>query len=218
MELKRYDLIFSLGAACSCSIHLRRHGLQKYSYPFDWIYGSDFLGRVKILSNHFKGFIEYEHLECRQVLQEIKTQAYENTANNLVFNHDFPVDLDLKESYHSVREKYDRRINRLFLQLKKSRSTLCVYLENPIENNKNIYDISILKQGIHTINKAYNKDNINLIYITYSEKIEHGNYTINKDEKVTHIIMNYKLKKEDALAHQPDPNVLNKILSFIILR
>lgn len=39
---KKYDLIFSIGEACSCAEVLRESRLRFYSYPFDWLYGSTF--------------------------------------------------------------------------------------------------------------------------------------------------------------------------------
>ena len=34
---KRYDICFGIGEACVCSQVLRKAGLQKLSYPFDWV-------------------------------------------------------------------------------------------------------------------------------------------------------------------------------------
>ena len=59
---KKYDLVFGIGAACSCSQMLRKTGLQFSSYPFDWLYGTDFSGRVDILTNDFKDFVNKEDL------------------------------------------------------------------------------------------------------------------------------------------------------------
>jgi hypothetical protein len=36
---KKYDLIFSIGAACLASSSIRRNKLQDFSYPFDWLAG-----------------------------------------------------------------------------------------------------------------------------------------------------------------------------------
>ena len=44
-----YDVIFSLGEACSCAQSLTKSDLRLYSCPFDWIWGADFLGRINIL-------------------------------------------------------------------------------------------------------------------------------------------------------------------------
>jgi hypothetical protein len=51
METKheRYDLAFSLGAACSCSVALRRAKLQFASFPLDWIALGSPVSRTAIL-------------------------------------------------------------------------------------------------------------------------------------------------------------------------
>ena len=55
--MKKYDLIFSIGEACSCTSALRLAKLQFKSYPLDWLFGSDFIGRCKILASQFEHFI-----------------------------------------------------------------------------------------------------------------------------------------------------------------
>ena len=55
---KKYDLIFSMGAACSCSSALRSAELQVASYPFDWLFGSDFCNRANIVVNDFERFLD----------------------------------------------------------------------------------------------------------------------------------------------------------------
>ena len=36
--IKKYNFVFSLGAACTCTDMIRRMKLQDYSYPFDWVW------------------------------------------------------------------------------------------------------------------------------------------------------------------------------------
>ena len=59
-KFKKYDLIFSIGEACSCTEMLRKCRLQFYSYPFDWLFGSTFLNRIKMLCDDMKTFINKE--------------------------------------------------------------------------------------------------------------------------------------------------------------
>ena len=37
MSREHFDLIIGLGPACSCTMSLRRAGLQHLSFPYDWI-------------------------------------------------------------------------------------------------------------------------------------------------------------------------------------
>lgn len=39
--MTRYDLIVGMGKACSCSMSLRKAGLQHLSLPFDWMRFND---------------------------------------------------------------------------------------------------------------------------------------------------------------------------------
>ena len=47
--IKKYNFVFSLGAACTCTDMIRRMKLQDYSYPFDWVWGSSFVERFNYL-------------------------------------------------------------------------------------------------------------------------------------------------------------------------
>ena len=86
---QKFDLIFSLGEACSCTEVLRRNYLQIYSYPFDWLFGSNFIKRCDILASKFKNFIEKEDLKYSHEEQNINCIAYYNQSNDITFNHDF---------------------------------------------------------------------------------------------------------------------------------
>ena len=55
---EKYDLIFGIGEACSCTQILRKSLLQNCSYPLDWLYGLDFSKRVDILVSEFSDFIK----------------------------------------------------------------------------------------------------------------------------------------------------------------
>lgn len=62
-KIKKYDFIFSLGAACSGSYALRKRNFQIYSLPFDWLMGSDFLSRINLIKNHFSNWFNIEDFE-----------------------------------------------------------------------------------------------------------------------------------------------------------
>ncbi len=106
---KDFDLIFSIGEACSCSQCLRNSRLQFYSYPFDWLYGADFIARIKLLTSGMKDFINKEDLEYHSEERNINCIAYHNKRNDIVFNHDFKKGVPFDEMYQIVKEKYDRR-------------------------------------------------------------------------------------------------------------
>lgn len=49
---EKYDLILSIGEACSCTQALRKSNLQIFSYPFDWLFGASF--ETEVLSESIK--------------------------------------------------------------------------------------------------------------------------------------------------------------------
>lgn len=157
----KYDLVFSLGAACSCTQVLRRRNLQLASYPLDWLFGSDFSGRIELLANDFTDFINKEDLEYTFSERSISCDAYYNKSNDLTFNHDFPTGVDLNESYDIVRAKYNRRIERLLQNIKDARKILIAYIETP-DASKHADNDDIIK-GVEKIRAKYPDKQIDFI-------------------------------------------------------
>lgn len=127
-----FDFVFSLGAACSCTTTLRMLGIQDASYPFDWLYGASFAKRCDFLYNNFENFISWEDLEQignREAPMPCK--IFKNKLSGIVFNHDFPLAEDAERYYEVVKEKYNRRINRLYSKLETASNSLLVYIELP---------------------------------------------------------------------------------------
>ena len=130
----QYDLVFGIGGACSCSQILMKCCLQFNSYPYDWLFGSDILTRVKILSNDYKDFINFEDFEDAGYDNKDKNnlcEAYHNKNNDITFNHDFAYGKPLIETYDAVQQKYERRIKRQIRQIENSENILVVYLQPP---------------------------------------------------------------------------------------
>ena len=153
---KKYDLIFGIGAACSCTQALRKSKLQLASYPLDWLFGSDFIGRVDFLISEFKGFIEKSDLAFSFSNRSSSCDAYANKRTGIVFNHDFPGGVPLEESYPVVRAKYDRRIARLLNNIQRAKSVLVVYMETP-ETKQHTSNEEILC-GWQKLKEKYSKD------------------------------------------------------------
>lgn len=162
----KYDLIFGIGAACSCTQILRKCRLQFFSYPFDWLYGADIETRCKILANNFSDFINFDDLE-----NTLKTNnddknlcdVYHNKLNNIYFNHDFSHNVPLQECYANINEKYNRRAKRLIHQIEKSKNVLVVYLQTP--NNQTVISDTTLQNAYQTILNRFPNQNINLLYL-----------------------------------------------------
>ena len=112
---REYDLILSCGQACNCSSALRSCGLQNRSYPFDWQFKADFATKVEILKNRFERYFELKDLEFVKIdSSNDKNMLVKNNYTNIFFNHDFFVDKgSIETQYPTLREKYNRRINRV---------------------------------------------------------------------------------------------------------
>ena len=204
MKSRKYDFIFSIGEACSCTQVLRQLGLQDASYPFDWLFGNTFIGRCKILSEEFKDFIRKEDLEFFREEKSIKCNAYHNKLNDIVFNHDFLKSINFEEAYTIVREKYDRRIKRLLNKIQNSNSVLVVYMEIPTTNHVEVPNEEIL-QGYSILKEKFG-DKINLLYIknskckTIIEEFENGKITkVTGDYKKDNSNLDYLIKNSKII-------------------
>lgn len=188
---KKYDLVFSLGEACSCTQSLRDAKLQLFSYPFDWLYGSDFVGRVDILFNDFKRFIDKSDLVYSHSNRSIKCNAYTSSFNGITFNHDFLASIDFDKMYELVKAKYDRRIKRLLSQIAEAKKVLLVYIETPNNPNK-LRDNSILTKSLQQIKNKYPNKTIHLLYFSNDSNMKVLQYKeLNLTNDVVKVIGNY---------------------------
>lgn len=134
----RYDLIFSLGPACSCTQSIRGAGLQHLSFPFDWIgpeYGrtgwdDDVRRRAELVADGFRDWLNPGDFTYRGEHTNGKANFF-NDRLGLIFLHDFPPGGDLTRSFDAVREKYDRRVSRLLQLIRASKRVLLVRLDRP---------------------------------------------------------------------------------------
>ncbi len=133
MGKKKYDLIFPIGEACSCSSTLRHANLQIQSFPFDWLFGSDFLSRIKILLNNFENLIRLEDIECTgdNGIPSHLCDIYTNRVNGLGFNHDFLHGADVTKEIAEVAAKYQRRAERLLTKAHSAEKILAVWVDSP---------------------------------------------------------------------------------------
>lgn len=210
---QKYDLVFSLGEACACTQTLRKAKLQNNSYPLDWLYGADFLGRTEILCSGFDDFINLEDLEYfgKNKSSNNPCYDYKNTRNNINFNHDFPCGTSLEDSYPKVREKYDSRIKRLLQGIESAQRVLIVYLETPNCKSK-LSNTQTLLGAYKKISDKFKGCEIDLVYIAQNNDIE---YDDKKTEQVNENIilhtLNFKSKKENALPYEADMKMLKKL-------
>lgn len=174
---REYDLILSCGQACNCSSALRSCGLQNCSYPFDWQFKADFATKVEILKNRFERYFELKDLEFVKIDLNDKNMVVKNNYTNIFFNHDFFVDKgSIETQYPTVREKYNRRINRVleFLDKNVTKKVLLVYYERTVldeSDEKEKYSVQDFNFIINELEKIYPHTIFNILYVKSSDKM-----------------------------------------------
>ena len=199
---KKYDLVFGIGEACSCSQVLRKCHLQFFSYPFDWLFGSDILTRVKILTDDYQNFMNIDDLEDTNQNNKDKKnlcEIYHNKSNDITFNHDFTYNQPLEKSYPEVQKKYNRRIKRQLNQIENSENVLVVYVQTP--NNRNIIEDSVLTEVYDLLQKRFPNQNITLSY-----------FFCNHDKKFPE----YKMIKNNIIKTELDYDAYNKDFPYVV--
>ncbi len=165
----KYDLIFSIGEACSCTQSIRKCRMQYSSYPFYWIVGCDIVNRCKMLTNNLEKFIDKEDLVFSHKVESTQCNAYKNKYNGILFNHDFKIDETLDQGYEGVKSKYERRLNRLYSNIEESKKILVVYLQIP-DSKEIVKDEDLIEA--HNILKSKFGDKITLLYIHNTDGIK----------------------------------------------
>lgn len=204
---KKYDLIFGIGEACSCSQTLRSNDLQIASYPLDWLFGTDFVGRCRILASEFDHFIEKQDLSYSFSTRSISCDAYYNKHNDLTFNHDFKAGKPLDETYDEVRAKYDRRIARLLKQINAAKRILIVYMQTPLTVHIEVDDQTI-EQGFSVITNHFKGKNIDLLYLKNSAS-EKRSYQLGNHIRI--VIDDYKSHSEKVEDYAINSKPLKRI-------
>ena len=137
MKKERFDLVFGLGAGCSCSMMLRERGLQLASFPLDWVgtldlgASADIRSKADIVAGGFKNWFMLENLERAPQFDSPKFLGYFDRGTGLYFTHDFDVGSDLRRDYPAASGKYARRIARFAKLLGGARRALAVWVNDP---------------------------------------------------------------------------------------
>ncbi len=134
---EEYDLFVSLGNDCAGTVCLRNVELQQEALPFDWLSSDSFEIRIALLMNNFKDFCNKEDF---LILNKIppnnnKYQSYQNNRTKLIFHHDFSNKCSFDDVFDSVKEKYQRRITRLYNKIHASKKVVFLWF---CQHNKTI--------------------------------------------------------------------------------
>lgn len=131
----KYDFVCGIGCDCGCAWHLIKKRLRLASYPLDWIgvWKIGLVGVAKLVANDFEGFLKLEDLRKEPNPPRGPQDDHEHDYYHAVgavavdFAHDFPTGVPLEEAFPAVRDKFRRRIDRLYRTIRASRRVLLVY-------------------------------------------------------------------------------------------
>ena len=173
--MARYDLIIPIGMTCKCTHNLRLFHRQFQSLPFDWILVPDLHTVHTALSTHFADFMKFENMEfkCKESEQ---TDIYFDRLTGFGFWHDFPHGVALEQSFRAVKEKYNRRIARLFELISQAQNILfvrvvtvhpdCDYSMKNIIFQKSVIDDNLLEEQFLSLRALYPDKNLSLAEIS----------------------------------------------------
>jgi hypothetical protein len=81
------------------------------------------------LTNDFQGFLEISDLQIYNPAPfgDVLCDAYYDRRYQFKFIHDFPKGKSIEETYPAVKDKYNRRVERLLGRIKKTKKVLVVW-------------------------------------------------------------------------------------------
>lgn len=207
---EKFDFVFSIGEDCACAMYLNQSHLRSTSSPFDWLCHATFQKRIELLCNNFDGFLIKENMKWFAKpltgLRDLENDNYEDTATGFYFYHDFKENVPLDTTFEAVKQKYDRRIDRLYKNINKYNKILCVWWSS----DKKIDDREIISAQ-KLISQKFNKSIYFLIF-------ENDTDLKNPQENIlSPYIIKYKanLVGEFAKTTQGDTKISMKIFNQI---
>ena len=190
-QIRKYDTVVSVGAACFVPETLKDLKLRDFSGPFDWMYGSHAVTRLKYIKNGFKDYFNFEDFEYVGENPDNGKIVYKNKKSGIYYNHDFPRG-EFKDVFYPIAEKYKRRTERFINHLKTDKRVLLVFFELNDRGDKD----QIVKV-MDDINKKY-PAHIDLLYVNHNE-----NMKLRRNTKLQRI-SNYVLYSEYHYDKYPD--------------
>ena len=173
-----YDFVFSIGENCATAMYLKSCCLRDASYPFDWLAGMPIPKRIELILSGFSRFMEKEDFVQESFYpfgmdRETGTPetTYRNTYTDLLFVHDFKEPIPFDEAYPKVKEKYERRINRLLKKLQDSQRILLVGRQW-----HSTFDVQAIVEAHEKLVRAYPGKIINILILQNDMTKRHAEY------------------------------------------
>lgn len=161
----KYDTIIPIGCSCVAAQALRENKKRSRSFPLDWIKPTHITSAVDFLENHFRDFFNKEDLQRKQECDNRKNIGYINARTNLLFVHDFKSENTFDEEYELVKEKYNRRIERIYQTVNEKQNILFFYVHVPLFFKEKILEKEIIS-AYHHLLKIFPHKNIHLLCVS----------------------------------------------------
>lgn len=186
--MKYYDLVISLGQFCHASMVLRNCSQQQFSYPFDWSAGilwdkcgvAGLPGKVDLICNNFQGAFEKEDFVVfGDPAPDSPTFWVKNLKTGLQYQHDFPKGKSIDDYFPTFKQKYNRRVFRLYEEIGRSERVLFFFISYTSELSDNIIILCHNKLANHFHDKK-----VDLMIIMKDDTVSTGTYhriNINKN-------------------------------------
>lgn len=130
--MKEYDIIYSIGRDCACSFYLQTNSLRICSGPLDWLTSASFEQRFDMLLNDFDSFMNKEDFKplAKPSTGDVDNENdyYRNIRSGFDFYHDFTSGVPFDTVFDAVADKYNRRIERFYNNIREKRRVLLVFL------------------------------------------------------------------------------------------
>ena len=166
----KFDIIIPMGCYCASAQALKSVKKRSRSLPFDWVGPLSFDQAVRFLETGFEGFFEKEDL-VKYEKDTKKNVGYVNTRNNLLFLHDFKEVAHFDEEYVQLREKYERRIKRIYQTIRDSKDILYLHVHTPDMMDRLPADEE-LQAALERLRKMYPEKNHRLLFVNLAETEE----------------------------------------------
>ncbi len=136
------EVFVPIGCDCSVAWYLRNNGYRQYAFPFDWTV-VPIQSAIQLINNRFKDFLNIDNLIFLEptnrflfkengidveMTEDIITPVYDSKYN-IMYVHDFSQ--KGKQEYGLVREKYNKRVNKL-MGLLNEKNTKIYFIYNNI--------------------------------------------------------------------------------------
>ena len=185
-EIKKYDLIFSLGGNCAAAHNLRFRNLRRYSLPFDWTFITDEKALYNLAEGFMNGFREFMLYDNLQELSEDEEKQvihpdsfhYKDVKTGFYYVNHFHNDIRTTDEYDNVKKVFEKRVKRFTELINSSRNILMILSTSFYVSQNAVEDFYT------AIKKLYPDKTIDIITVCFgcnaNECIELPNIQINR--------------------------------------